>query len=193
MILFLFGQWGAGKSYIAHKIEEQCNLPHLDADRFFTQEMVDAVKTCQLDPHQMTGYYARVIDAMHEYAARHPHFMVTQGIYTDAFRRHIYREFLPDIYFVLVKTLDSSVQRQRIEQRARSTGNPVSAASYEYMVHYWEPVSIPHIVLWNDDFVDDALEGLLANLGFLRAPRSRRAPRSFPSQPVITALEHRHE
>lgn len=193
MILFLFGQWGAGKSHIAHKIEEGYNLPHLDADQFFTQEMVDAVKACELDPHQMSGFYERVIAAMHEYEACYPHFMVTQGIYTDLHRRQIYREFLPDIRFVLVKTPDSALQRRRIGQRALATGNPVSVAAYEYMSHYWEPVSIPHAVLWNDEFVDDSLECLLADLTLARSFRPRRALQPTRSQTVITALEHRHE
>jgi adenylate kinase family enzyme len=193
MILFLFGQWGSGKSHIAHKIEEWYKLPHLDADQFFTQEMVDAVKACELDPHQMTDYYQRVIATMHGYEARHPHFMVTQGIYTDLYRRQIYREFLPDIRFVLVKTPDLSLQRQRIGQRARATGNPVSLAAYEYMTHYWEPISIPHAVLWNDEFVDDSLECLLADLNLSRPFRLRRPPQPTRSQTVITALEHRHE
>ncbi|MBX3000885.1 MAG: hypothetical protein KF893_20350 [Caldilineaceae bacterium] len=193
MILFLFGQWGAGKSHVAHQIEERYNLPHLDADQFFTQDLVDAVKACQLEPHQMTGYYERVIAAMHGYEARHPHFMVTQGIYTDAFRRQIYREFVPDIRFVLVKTPDPSLQQRRIGQRARLTGNPVSVASYAYMSHYWEPVSIPHVVLWNDEFVDDALDCLLADLNLTRYFRPQRTPQTKRSQSVITALEHRHE
>jgi shikimate kinase len=193
MILFLFGQWGAGKSYIAHKIEEGYNLPHLDADQFFTQEMVDAVKACAFDPHQMSAFYARVIAAMHEYEARHPHFIVTQGIYTDAFRRQIYREFLPDIRFLLVKTADLSMQRRRIGQRARLTGNPVSVACYESMTHYWEPVSIPHTVLWNDDFVDDAVDCLLADLKLIRSSHPQRMSQPYRSQSVITALEHRHE
>jgi gluconate kinase len=193
MILFLFGQWGAGKSYIAHKIEEGYNLPHLDADQFFTQEMVDAVKACELDPHQMSDFYERVIAAMHDYEARHPHFMVTQGIYTDLYRRQIYREFLPDIRFVLVKTPDPSLQRQRIGQRARLTGNPVSVAAYDSMTHYWEPISIPHAVLWNDDFVDDSLECLLTDLNLARFLSARQTLSATRSQSVITVLEHRHD
>jgi gluconate kinase len=193
MILFLFGQWGSGKSHIAHKIEECYKLPHLDADQFFTQEMVDAVKACELDPHQMTGYYQRVIAAMHGYAARHRHFMVTQGIYTDLYRRQIYREFLPDIHFVLVKTPDPSLQRRRIGQRARATANPVSLAAYEYMTHYWEPISIPHTVLWNDEFVDDLLECLLADLNLARSVSSRQSLPLTRSQSLINSLEHRHE
>jgi adenylate kinase family enzyme len=193
MILFLFGQWGSGKSHIAHKIEKWYKLPHLDADQFFTQEMVDAVKACELDPHQMTDYYQRVIAAMHGYEARHRHFMVTQGIYTDLYRRQIYREFLPDIRFVLVKTPDPALQRRRIGQRARAAGNPVSLAAYEYMTHYWEPISIPHSVLWNDEFVDDSLECLLADLNLVRFFSSRQTLSPNRSQSLINSLEHRHE
>jgi hypothetical protein len=59
------------------------------------------------------------------------------------------------------------------------------------MIDYWKPVSIPHTVLWNDDFVDDALEDLLADL--LRTARPRRTLQLYPSQSVINTLEHRHE
>jgi gluconate kinase len=164
MILFLFGQWGAGKSHVAHQVEQISGLHHLDADILFTQDLVDAVKACTIHPDQMAGYYDRVITEMQQTRRNRRHFVVTQGIYTDSYRRLIYRAFVPEIHFVLVKTANPALQRERIRQRAESTGNPVSLAAYEHMARYWEPVSIPHSVLWNGDHLDDEIVHLLHRL-----------------------------
>jgi gluconate kinase len=164
MILFLIGQWGAGKSHVARQVERISGLYHLDADTLFTQDLVDAVKECTIHPDQMAGYYDRVIAEMQRTQRQHRNFMVTQGIYTDPYRRLIYRAFVPEIHFVLVKTPDPILQKERIRQRAQRTGNPVSVAAYEHMARYWEPVSIPHSVLWNDGLLDDQIVHLLHRL-----------------------------
>lgn len=170
MILFLFGQWGAGKSYVAQQIERLAGLEHLDADTFFSQDLVDAVMACTIHPDQMADYYDRVVAEMWQTQRRRRHFMVTQGIYTDAYRRLIYRAFVPEIHFVLVKTADPTLQKERIRRRAERTGNPVSLAAHEHMARYWEPVSVPHSVLWNDHPLDGEIVHLLHRLNlFLTA------------------------
>jgi gluconate kinase len=164
MILFLFGQWGAGKSYVARQIEQISGLYHLDADTLFTQDLVDAVKACTIHPDQMADYYNRVLAEMQRIQHQHRDFIVTQGIYTDAYRRLIYRAFVPNIQFVLVRTADPWLQQERIHSRAEGTGNPVSLAAHEHMACYWEPISIPHDVLWNDDRLEIEIFHLLVRL-----------------------------
>ncbi len=164
MILFLSGQWGAGKSHVARLIQERAALPTLDADSLFTQAEVDAVRTCTLDPNRMEGFYKRVLAAMHAYNQQYAYFMVVQAIYTDRFRRQIFDAFAPNIRFVLIRTPDDALQRRRIDRRATATGNPVSIEAFDHMAQYWEPVSLPHSVILNDDNLDQAVDDLLAQL-----------------------------
>jgi adenylate kinase family enzyme len=164
MILFLFGTWGAGKSFVGDLIEEYCDLPHLEADLHFTFDLVDALRQKLFHVAELEPFYRRVIVEMDSYKKRFGDFVVSQGIYKSQYRRMIYEVFQNEIMFVWVRTPDRSKQEERLGQRSGG-GNPITIEVFKDMEKYWEPPIIPHEVLENDDNLINTLPILLQKAG----------------------------
>lgn len=164
MILFLFGTWGAGKSYVGNMIEEKCGLPHFEADLHFDPDMVSAIHDRTFHAIDLEPYYGRIITEIRGYARRSEHFVVSQGVYRETYRRMIYQAFAPDIRFVWVQTENGWLQKWRLWLRSRR-GNPITPKVHDYMLPHWDPPAIPHDTLPNNRQVEAAVRGLLERHG----------------------------
>jgi gluconate kinase len=165
MILFLFGTWGSGKSFVGDLIQRNCNLPHMEADLLFDQEMRDSLS--QLNFHQLdlTSFFGEVLVEMKFYQRRCDHFVVSQAIYREDYRKLVYDSFSPDIRFIWVQTPDEILQMTRLDARAEKTESPVTSRVYTFMKEHWDAPQIPHMVLRNDERLGVNLPRLLAEFG----------------------------
>jgi hypothetical protein len=77
----------------------------------------------------------------------------------------IYNVFDPDIRFIWVKYQNTKLQKERLNQRAATYGNPISAELYDYMLEYWEDPTIPHYSLMNDPDLKHSIKTLLNRWG----------------------------
>ena len=161
MIVFLFGTWGSGKSYVGDMIERECGLLHHEADIHFDKAMLNALHAQTFHQLDLTEYYNRVVADIFRFKNRTNHFVVSQGIYEERFRQLIYEVFQPEIRFVWVKTENQHIQRLRLNQRSEKSGNPIDGEMLKYMQAYWQEPQIPHEVLINGPLVADHAKKLL--------------------------------
>ena len=167
MIIFLFGTWGSGKSYVGNLLEDRIGLPHIEADLHFDKKMLAAIHQRKFHQLDMSQYYDRVIADIYGFKRRAHNFIVSQAIYQDYFRQLIYNGFSPDILFVWVKTESEAVLKSRLRERA-ATGNPITPEVYDYMLTHWEKPTIPHDVFLNGDNIESQASDLLESFGFGR-------------------------
>jgi gluconate kinase len=165
MIIFLFGTWGAGKSYVGDLIQRECGLLHMEADIQFDKKMLNALHARKYHQLDLTYYYDRVVRDIFNFQRRTNHFVVSQGIYQEVYRKMIYNVFDPDIRFIWVKYQNTKLQKERLNQRAATYGNPISAELYDYMLEYWEDPTIPHYSLMNDPDLKHSIKTLLNRWG----------------------------
>lgn len=149
MIVFLFGTWGSGKSFVGELIERECGLLHLEADIHFDKPMVNALHAQTFHQLDLTDYYNRVVSDIFSFKGRTNNFVVSQAIYEERFRQLIYEVFEPEVRFVWVKTENRHFQRLRLNQRSEKTGNPINGEMLAYMQEYWQEPQVPHEVLLN--------------------------------------------
>ena len=164
MILFLFGTWGTGKSFVGNLIEKECGLPHLEADLHFTYDLVEALRQKVFHEAELEPFYRRVIVEMDSYQRRFGDFVVSQGIYDDTFRHMIYQRFAPDIHFVLLHTPDEALQKERLSFRSGG-GNPITIDVFEEMQEHWQLPTIPFTLIQNDHTLKDTLPQLMVEIG----------------------------
>ena len=164
MIIFLFGTWGSGKSFVGNMIHERCGILHIEADLHFNKKMLAALHQRKFHELEMEAYYDRVISDIFGYQRRSRDFIVSQAIYYEYYRQMIFNCFSPDIHFAWVKTEDEYLQKSRLRERA-TTGNPVTPEVYEYMKQYWEEPTLPHEILINDYTLEGQVKTFLDSLG----------------------------
>ncbi|HSG25161.1 MAG TPA: hypothetical protein VLA32_03525 [Anaerolineales bacterium] len=165
MIVFLFGTWGSGKSYIGKMIQQECGLLHMEADIQFDKQMLNAVHTRKYHELDLTNYYHRVVSDIFNFKKRSNDFVVSQGIYQEAYRKMIFDVFDPDIRFVWVKSEDIALQKKRLDDRAAKYGNPINSDVYDYMLNHWDTPEIPHVQLVNGPSVGTETKSLLQQWG----------------------------
>jgi len=165
MIVFLFGTWGSGKSYIGELIQRECGLLHVEADIQFDKQMLNALHAKKFHELDLTDYYDRVVRDIFNFQRRTNDFVVSQGIYQEHHRKMIFDVFSPDIRFVWVRSEDQALQKARLNERATRFGNPINAEVYEYMLEYWEDPKIPHHRLTNGPNVSLEAKAMLQNWG----------------------------
>ncbi len=165
MIIFLFGTWGSGKSYVGELIQARCGLLHVEADIHFDKKMLGAIHARSFHELDLTPYYERVITDIFSYQKRATHFVVSQGIYAEHHRKMIYDVFQPDIRFVWVKMEHEEILKARLDDRSARSGNPITYEVYEYMRSYWEEPRLPHFVLMNEGDVWSRVEKILTTWG----------------------------
>lgn len=158
MIYFLFGTWGAGKSYVGNQIEARYGIPHFEADLEFDVDMKAALDSYTFHKLDLSGYYQRVILQMQSYQRRYPQFVVNQAIYREKYRHQIFTAFFPDIKFIWVQTPHEALQKARLAERARKETSVVLPSLYSQMAKYWEEPRIAHLDLFNDKRLEQQLE-----------------------------------
>ncbi|NIW49413.1 MAG: AAA family ATPase [Gammaproteobacteria bacterium] len=165
MIVFLFGTWGSGKTYLGELIQRECGLLHMEADIQFDNQMLNALHARNYHQLDLTKYYQRVVHDMFNFQRTANDFIVSQGIYHEHYRKMIFDVFEPDIRFVWVKSEDLELHKERLNRRAEQYGNPITADVYDYMLSYWEAPQIPHVQLVNAPNVGEEIKSLLHHWG----------------------------
>ena len=165
MIVFLFGTWGSGKSYIGNMIQQKCGLLHMEADIQFDKQMLNALHSRNYHELDLTNYYHRVVSDIFNFQKRSNDFVVSQGIYQETYRKMIFDVFDPDIRFVWVKPEDITLQKKRLDDRAAQYGNPINSDVYDYMLTHWDPPEIPHVQLINGPSIGAETKSLLQKWG----------------------------
>lgn len=164
MIIFLFGTWGAGKSYIGNLIEANCGIPHMEGDLHFTEEMAAAIQNQTFHQLNLDAYYNKVIGEIRSYQRRSPNLVVSQGIYKEKYRRLIYDQFSPDIQFLMVHTPNKWLRNKRLKARVRQ-GSPVTPKVWEYMARHWDVPNIPYGVILNNSKMELSVKSHLNEIG----------------------------
>ena len=154
MIVFLFGTWGSGKSFVGNLFQKECGLLHMEADIHFNKKMLNALHARTFHELDLAVYYNQVVSDIFSFKKRANNFIVSQGIYEERYRRLIYEIFEPEIHFVWVKTDNKKIQKLRLNRRSEQTGNPITGEVLEYMQNYWEAPQVPHEVLLNGPLLE---------------------------------------
>lgn len=165
MIIFLFGTWGSGKSFVGNMFQRECGLLHMEADVQFDKKMLNALHARTYHKLDLTAYYNQVVADIFSFQKRTNNFVVSQGIYQERFRKLIHEVFHQEIHFVLVKTENQKIQKLRLNRRSEQSGNPITGEVLDYMQTYWEEPRIPHEVLLNGPLVEDHGRKLLQSRG----------------------------
>ena len=164
MILFLFGTWGCGKSYVGKLIEEHCGIPHLEADLFFDDEMRQAISNFTYQDLNLDPFFGRVMGEMQSYQRRATHFTVSYAIYHERYRKMIYDHFYPNIHFIWVRVPKQAVQKTYLQIRAEQ-GGLITPVQLRHMQKYWQAPQLPHEILENDQSLEENLRILLNKTG----------------------------
>lgn len=165
MLIFLFGTWGSGKSYVGNLIQEHAGVPHMEADLLFDKDMVRGIRLRTFHELELDNYFNKVFTEVASYMRRSPNIIVSQAIYREKYRQFLYECFAPEVRFVWVYTPNAMEQKSRVNGRA-SEGAIINGDMLDYMAPYWEQPELPHYVLNNDETLQEELPKLMDEFGF---------------------------
>ena len=148
--LLLFGQIGAGKSYLGQRLARDFGLTFYEGDHDITPAMRTAIATrAPFTPAMRLEFADLIAHRIATLAAGPPSFCIAQALFKNIERHHI-RSHFPNLTFVWVRA-SSEVIADRLRHRP---GHVADLAYAEFANPYFEPPDFPHCVIENDG--DDA-------------------------------------
>ena len=153
MHLFIFGESGAGKSYVGALCVAELGFELYDGDRDLTLTMGEAISAQRLFTPAMRAEFAEVLarnvrsarDELLLRSAPARGLAVCQGLFKERERRWLSAQF-PAARWLWVRT-PPGLLRERLAQRA---GHEASAAYAALVNAGFEPPELAHDVLDND-------------------------------------------
>ena len=146
MILFLFGQPGAGKTTVGKMLADDFGFFHYDADEDITQEIHDQIASGKpLTAEMRARYFKIVTKKTNELVKKHPNIVAEQALVTNEARKQILEE-LPGVKLVYV-TAPMELLKKRIEVREQPH---IDKDYLKKALKIFEEPTIPHAKIIND-------------------------------------------
>jgi gluconate kinase len=139
LILILFGQPGAGKSYAGGLLRDTLGFTLYEADDDLPADYRALAARGQVASEAMRDTYHRIVlERISELSARHDRLATALPLLRDRHRRWI-RERFPSAAFILVES-DLEIRERRLDSRQHA----VSTAYARQVMTLYEPPSFPH-------------------------------------------------
>jgi gluconate kinase len=157
-LLIVFGKPGAGKSYVAEILEKQFGYFSYNGDDGLPQDMKDALfRKIHITDEMRRRFLENMVAEIKKLSRQHNKLVVHQTFLKENMRKKILNEF-PNAWFVLVECNDNIREKRYMERKYFNLGLPY----LRKMTNLFEPVHIPHGVLYNN------IEGLKNIEQFIR-------------------------
>ena len=146
MIIIVFGLPGTGKSYFAKHLEKDTGMVYINTD--IVRERMG--KQGKYDPETKQLVYDEMLREMEENALAGDDVLLDGTFYKETLRSKFVRkarDIKASIFFIEMKASDETVKNRLKTDRQHSE------ADYEVYLRLkeeFEPLSIPHLVLWSD-------------------------------------------
>jgi len=142
----LFGQIGAGKSYIGECLARDFGLTFYEGDRDITPAMRTAIAArVPFTPAMRAEFAGLLAGRIGQLAAGGSPFCLAQALFKNT-ERHSIRARFPELTFVWVQAAPGVIA-ERLRQR---TGHVADLAYAEFANPYFEPPDFPHRTIEND-------------------------------------------
>lgn len=142
----LFGQIGAGKSYLGEYLAREFGFTFYEGDRDITPAMRHAIAArVPFTPAMRTEFAGILAGRIGQLAHGPAPFCIAQALFKNTERRWIRARF-PELTFVWVQAAPGVIA-ERLRQR---TGHVADLTYAEFANPYFEPPDFPHRVIEND-------------------------------------------
>lgn len=154
-LIFLFGPPGSGKNYVGEIMESRYGFYFYDADDDHTPEQQLAKKEGRPFTFEMrVRFYESIRPKIETLLVPHHRLAVASFFAYDVFRRDYLNHF-PTSQFILLET-DYETMISRIKRRPPKEKKVPDELAI-LMINQFEPVTIPHLVIRNDDAQEEEL------------------------------------
>lgn len=155
MIIVLFGQSGAGKTFIGDIFAKESHYYFWDADQGLPPIMRETLQNKQLFTQAMRDQFTQVIiEKITELHQQYPNLVIAQALYKEKNREQI-RKVFPEAKFIYVKS-----QEEIINARLQNRNNQIDVNYAEKIRINFEAPNLQHDVLINNSDATDIIKQL---------------------------------
>lgn len=165
MIFWFFGYPGVGKDYVAKKLAQVVNIPHVDADDFLTESDKQKLIKGSFTSQDRIRKLKRITVFINKLLLRYPHLAVADSLPDNESRKMLFNTFMNNIIFVYVQA-SKTTHVSRI--KGRKSHFFTKEMIEKWIKQHWEPINIPYISLQNSGGGKLELEKKLLNI-FLKS------------------------
>lgn len=142
----LFGQPGAGKTFVGKLLKKQVGFYFYDGDRSIPKSFWLALKNHEpISDIMREAFFIRLIRNVSRYQKKHQNIAVAQTFLKEKYRKLFLCSF-PDAIFILI-TAETLIREKRLLTRKK----PIMSLSYwQKMASLFEPPKIAHSKLVNN-------------------------------------------
>lgn len=159
MLLILFGLPGVGKNYVGNILQEEFNYHFYDADDDLTPPLIEAIyQKKSFNPEDITAYVDIIITRIQNLSKTHPKLAVAQALARRNNRLQLQTAF-PTAKFIHI-TAKNSLANKRLTQR----NNWVNPSYAKTIRQKYQPPTLPHITLDNNQNMQHIVQQLLISL-----------------------------
>ena len=145
-IFIVFGKPGAGKSYIADILEKSFGYFSFNGDDAIPTDMREQLfKRGVITDEMRKQFLENMVAAIKKLSLQHDKLVAHQTFLKEFMRKQILST-LPDATFLLVETADSIRENRYMKRKYFNLG----LAYLRRMTDLFEPISIPHEVIFNN-------------------------------------------
>lgn len=159
MIFFFFGYPGIGKDYLAEKLSQLVNIPHIDADDFLTKKDKQKLINGTFNKADRLRKLAGIVKYIKKLKA--PNIAAADSLPDNDSRQFLIDQFGKDIIFIYVYS-SKSTHLKRLKKRKDHffTKNLLD----DYIKKHWEEIEIPHIKLLNEEIENAQIDKKLLHI-----------------------------
>lgn len=146
MLLVLFGQPGAGKTFVGKLLKKQVGFYFYDGDLSIPKSFWFTLKNHEpISDIMREAFFTRLIRTVNHYQKKHQNIIIAQTFVKEKYRKLFLHSF-PDAVFILI-TAETLIREKRLLTRKK----PIMSLSYwQKMASLFEPPKITHSKLINN-------------------------------------------
>jgi gluconate kinase len=145
-VIIVFGKPGAGKSYIAEILAGHFGYTRYSGDDAIPPDMNEALlQKAEISDDMRKRFLDNMITTIKKLSTKHEKLVVDQAFIKEFMRTKLLAE-VPSAKFILVECDDALREKRYMERKYFNLGLPY----LRLMTNLFEPVHIPHTVIYND-------------------------------------------
>lgn len=155
MVIFLFGEPGAGKNYVGELLSMHFGYYFWDADLALSVEMQNAIINKQVFTQKMRDHFTQVIiGEVKKLKKKYNNVVVSQALFKEKNRLQIAHHFPGALFFLILSSFD------KIKERLQIRKSIVDSAYAEKIRSEFEEPLLPHKIIINDSDQEAILKQL---------------------------------
>lgn len=146
MLVVLFGQPGAGKTFIGEILQKNFGFFHYDGDLAIPKKLIHALKRREVISDAMRDdFFSKLIKHVKTYKKKNQNLAVSQTFIKEKYREQFLRAF-PETLFILI-TANTAIREKRLQKENNFT---LSLFYWRKMAAIFETPKIKHFEITNN-------------------------------------------